>query len=61
MQCVQQVCAALHKKRKIIGAYDILLAGSALHNGLIFVTSNTKEFERVSGLLIENWLVEFIN
>lgn len=54
--CAASVRAALQKKGKPIGAYDTLLAGTALHRGLIFVTANTKEFTRVSGLLIENWL-----
>jgi tRNA(fMet)-specific endonuclease VapC len=47
--------AALHKRGRPIGAYDVLLAGCALANGLIFVTSNEREFSRVSGLTIENW------
>lgn len=59
--CAASVRAALQKKGKSIGAYDILLAGCALHHGLIFVTANIKEFERVSGLLIENWLFESLN
>lgn len=59
--CAASVRAALQKKGKPIGAYDILLAGCALHHGLIFVTANIKEFERVSGLLIENWLYECAN
>lgn len=47
--------AALHKKGRIIGAYDTLLAGCALARGLRLVTSNEREFSRVSGLTIENW------
>lgn len=47
--------AALKTRGKPIGAYDILIAGCALARGLIVVTSNTGEFERVSGLVIENW------
>lgn len=56
--CSATVRASLQKKGGIIGAYDILLAGCALHHGLVLVTANTKEFERVSGLLIENWADE---
>lgn len=59
--CAATIRAALQKKGKPIGAYDILLAGCSLHRGLIFVTANTKEFERVSGLFIENWLYETTN
>ena len=38
-----------------IGPYDIMIAGCALNHGLILVTSNTGEFERVAGLSLENW------
>lgn len=38
-----------------IGPYDILLAGTALRRELVFVTSNTEEFQRVKGLKLENW------
>jgi tRNA(fMet)-specific endonuclease VapC len=49
--------AALEKRGRPIGAYDILIAGSALARGLVLVTSNVREFERVSGLRVENWRV----
>lgn len=38
-----------------IGAYDLQIAAIALTNNLILVTHNTKEFERVEGLLLEDW------
>lgn len=38
-----------------IGAYDLLLAGTALSRNLIFVTDNNKEFSRVPNLKLENW------
>ncbi|BAC88785.1 type II toxin-antitoxin system VapC family toxin [Gloeobacter violaceus] len=47
--------AGLTKQGRPIGAYDVLLAGCAVCRGLIFVTSNTTEFERVGGLRLENW------
>jgi tRNA(fMet)-specific endonuclease VapC len=47
--------AALRQKGRPIGAYDVLLAGCALARGLVLVTSNEKEFKRISGLTIENW------
>ena len=39
----------------MIGAYDIMIAGCARSQGLILVTGNTREFERVDGLRLENW------
>lgn len=38
-----------------IGPYDLLIAGIALAHNLTLVTRNTREFERVPGLKIENW------
>ena len=49
------VRALLKQQGTPIGSYDVLLAGVALTHNVIFVTSNTKEFERVNGLKLENW------
>ena len=38
-----------------IGGYDLLIAGQARARGLIVVTANTREFERVAGLSVEDW------
>lgn len=38
-----------------IGPYDLLIAATAIANDRILVTANTREFERVAGLKIENW------
>ncbi len=48
--------AKLEKKGTPIGSYDLLIAGIALSHGLILVTNNVREFERVEGLAIENWI-----
>jgi tRNA(fMet)-specific endonuclease VapC len=47
--------SALQKQGQPIGAYDVLIAGSGLARGLVVVTSNVIEFQRVSGLDVENW------
>jgi tRNA(fMet)-specific endonuclease VapC len=39
-----------------IGANDMLIAAHALSLGLTLVTDNEREFSRISGLPIENWL-----
>ena len=39
-----------------IGPYDQMIAGHARSQGLILVTNNTKEFVRVPGLRLENWV-----
>ena len=40
-----------------IGAYNVLLAGQARHRGATLVTSNVREFARVTGLKWEDWAV----
>lgn len=46
----------LERTGKPIGAYDLLIAGHARSEGLTLVTNNEREFARVQGLQIENWL-----
>ena len=53
-----QVRAELARAGTPSGPYDQMLAGHARALGLIFVTNNTKEFARVSGLRLENWVVD---
>jgi len=50
-----QVRAELTKSGKIIGPYDLMIAGHARSRGLILVTNNMREFKRVPGLRVENW------
>ncbi len=47
--------AALKIQGQPIGAYDALIAGTALARGLVVVTLNVGEFKRVSGLQVEDW------
>lgn len=47
--------AGLEKTGKRIGAKDAMIAGHCAMRGLTLVTDNTREFERVEGLVIENW------
>jgi tRNA(fMet)-specific endonuclease VapC len=50
-----QLRAELAKSGKLIGPYDMMIAGHARALGLILVTNNRQEFDRVSGLRVENW------
>lgn len=50
------VCADLQRKGTPIGTMDMLIAAHAKTEGLILVTNNTREFERVQGLTLENWV-----
>lgn len=51
-----EVCADLQRKGTPIGTMDMLIAAHAKTEGLILVTNNTREFERVQGLTLENWV-----
>jgi tRNA(fMet)-specific endonuclease VapC len=48
--------ATLERQGRPIGAYDLLIAGHARSRGLVVVTGNLTEFERVDGLRCEDWL-----
>jgi tRNA(fMet)-specific endonuclease VapC len=50
--------AALERVGKPIGGYDLLIAGQARSRGLIVVTGNLAEFQRVEGLRCEDWLAD---
>ena len=50
-----QIRAALYRTGQPIGPYDMMIAGQARAFGLKLVTNNVKEFERVPGLLYEDW------
>lgn len=52
-----EIRAELAKKGTPIGHYDVLIAGHARSRGLILVSNNLREFERVGGLRLENWAV----
>lgn len=54
-QAAAAIRAALKTQGEPIGAYDVLIAGTGVARGLIVVTSNVSEFNRVSGLQVENW------
>lgn len=48
--------AALERRGQPIGVNDLHIAAHARSEGLTLVSNNLREFERVEGLLTENWL-----
>jgi tRNA(fMet)-specific endonuclease VapC len=48
--------AALQAEGQPIGPLDTLIAGHALSEGATLVTNNLREFSRVKGLRLENWI-----
>lgn len=53
-----EIRADLTRKGKLIGPYDLLIAGHARSLGLKVITGNLNEFTRVESLLCEDWLAE---
>lgn len=53
-----RIRADLERKGTPIGPMDMLIAAHARAEGLILVTNNTREFERVEELEIEDWTKE---
>ena len=50
------IYADLHQRGILIGDADILIAATSLEQGLIVVTNNASHYQRVSGILYDNWL-----
>lgn len=50
--------AVLEQQGTPIGVNDLHIAGQARSRGLVLVSNNLREFQRVPGLLLENWVAE---
>ncbi len=55
-QVYAEIRNSLEKKGTPIGPMDLLIASISLTHNMVLVTNNTKEFKRVKGLMIENWM-----
>ena len=53
-----EIRAHLEKTGQPIGANDLLIAAHARALGLVMVTNNLREFTRVPGLVVEDWLAD---
>ncbi len=50
--------STLEKKGQIIGPNDLLIASIAIANDTILVTHNSREFNRIESLTVEDWANE---
>ena len=50
------IYANLRKKGTPVDDIDILIAGIAIANDLVLVTNNRRDFEKIEGLEIEDWI-----
>ena len=55
-QTYAKIRASLEKPGVPIGPMDLLIASISLANNFILVTNNIKEFRRIKGLKLENWV-----
>jgi len=51
-----KIRATLEKQGQVIGGMDMQIAAHAISLGMTVVTNNIKEFKRVEGLKLENWI-----
>ncbi len=51
-----EIRADLERRGLVIGPYDLMIAGHARSRGLVVITGNLGEFNRVAGLRSEDWL-----
>ena len=51
-----RIRAGLERQGTSIGGNDLWIAAQALALGAVLVTDNVREFRRVPGLKVENWL-----
>jgi tRNA(fMet)-specific endonuclease VapC len=51
-----QIRSELYRIGNPIGPYDMMIAGHARAHGFKLVTNNVREFGRIQGLRIENWV-----
>ena len=51
-----QIRAELERAGRPAGPHDMMIGGHARSEGLILVTNNLREFERMEGLRAESWV-----
>ena len=51
-----QIRERLSSEGRIIGPNDLLIAAHAMALDAVLVTDNVKEFSRIAGLKVENWI-----
>ncbi len=51
-----EIRADLKKKGQQLGSNDLMIAAHARSMGAVIVTNNVKDFSKVKGLMVENWM-----
>ena len=55
-QAYGEIRATLEKQGRLIGNNDLWIAAHALSLNVTLATNNVREFRRVAGLSVENWI-----
>lgn len=55
-ECAAKIRSDMKNKGTPIGSYDLQIASIAISKELILVSNNVREFQRVEGLKLENWV-----
>lgn len=50
--------ARLQKRGTPVDDFDLLIGSSAVANDMVLVTNNPKHFERIEGVIVENWTID---
>lgn len=48
--------AYTEKKGIVVGGMDLMIAAQSINQRCILITNNTREFERIPGIQLENWV-----
>jgi tRNA(fMet)-specific endonuclease VapC len=48
----------LKTKGKMVDDFDLLIGATAIHNNLTLVTKNVSDFDRLDGIIIEDWTTD---
>jgi len=51
-----EIRASLRQKGRPVGEMDLLIGSIAVANNAILVTHNTRHFQHIDGLVLEDWL-----
>ena len=51
-----EIRADLERRGCVIGPLDLMIAAHALNLGMPLITNNVREFERVPGLIVKDWV-----
>ncbi len=56
--CYADICSKAEVKGSPVGPNDLIIAATVLSQSGVLVTNNTKEFQRIQELMVENWVEE---